>query len=52
MGPIFDLLFSWYRPGDKYFWISFSTKLGKGAHFMHPYSTVLNAESIGDNFGC
>lgn len=52
MGPIFDLLFSWYRPGDKHFWIPFSTKVGKGFHYVHPYSTVLNAEQIGDNFGC
>jgi serine acetyltransferase len=52
MGPVFNLLFSWYRPGDKYFWIPFSTKVGKGLTYAHPYSTVLNAESIGDNFSC
>lgn len=51
-GPIFDLLISWYRPGDKYFWIPFSTIVGKGIKYAHPYSTVLNAESIGDNFTC
>lgn len=50
MGPVFDLLVSWYRPGDKYLWIPFSTKVGKGLKYAHPYSTVLNAESIGDNF--
>lgn len=52
IGPIFDMLISWYRPGDKYFWIPFSTKVGKGIKYAHPYSTVLNAESIGDNFYC
>lgn len=51
-GPVFDMLISWYRPGDKYFWIPFSTKVGKGITYAHPYSTVLNAESIGDNFSC
>lgn len=52
IGPVFDLLISWYRLGDKYFWIPFSTKVGKGLCYAHPYSTVLNAESIGDNFSC
>ena len=50
IGPVWDMLISWYRPGDKYFWIPFSTKVGKGIRYAHPYSTVLNAESIGDNF--
>lgn len=50
IGPIWDLLISWYRPGDKYLWIPFSTKVGRGLKFAHPYSTILNAESIGDNF--
>ncbi len=50
LGPTLDLLISWYRPGDKYLWIPFSTKVGKGLKYAHPYSTVLNAESIGDNF--
>ena len=52
IGPELDLLISWYRPGDKYFWIPFSTKVGKGLKYAHPYSTILNAESIGDNFAC
>ena len=50
IGPVMDLLISWYRPGDKYLWIPFSTKVGKGLKYAHPYSTILNAESIGDNF--
>ena len=52
IGPVWNMLISWYRPGDKYFWIPFSTKVGKGIRYAHPYSTVLNAESIGDNFSC
>ena len=52
IGPVWDMLISWYRPGDKYFFFFFSTKAGKGIRYAHPYSTVLNAESIGDNFSC
>lgn len=52
IGPAFDLLISWYRPGDKYFCLPFSTKIGKGIKYAHPYSTILNAERIGDNFCC
>lgn len=52
IGPALDLLISWYRPGDKYFWVPFSTKIGKGLKYAHPYSTILNAESIGNNFSC
>lgn len=52
IGPALDLLISWYRPGDKYFCIPFSSNVGKGLKFAHPYSTILNAESIGDNFSC
>ena len=50
IGPTLDLLISWYRPGDKYLWIPFSTKVGTGLKYAHPYSTILNAESIGANF--
>ena len=52
IGPALDMLISWYRPGDKYFWVPFSTKVGKGLTYAHPYSTVLNAEYIGDNLYC
>lgn len=52
IGPILDMIISWYRPGDKYFWIPFSTKVGPGITYAHPYSTILNAESIGENFSC
>ena len=52
IGPILTLLIGWWRPGDSSFIIPDSTKIGKGLYFAHPYSTVLNAESIGDNFSC
>lgn len=52
IGPIASLLISWWRPGDKTFSISYTTKIGKGVLFAHPYSTIINAESIGDYFSC
>ena len=50
IGPMWDLLISWWRPGDKTMVIPFSTKIGKSMLMAHAYATVLNAESIGDNF--
>ena len=52
IGPALSMLIGWWRPGDSSFIIPDSTKIGKGLYFAHPYSTVLNAESIGDNFYC
>lgn len=52
IGPALSLLIKWWRPGDSSFLIPDSTKIGKGMYFTHPYSTVLNAESIGDSFSC
>ena len=52
IGPAVALMISWWRPGSKTFILPYSTKIGKGFWFAHPYSTVLNAESIGDNFHC
>lgn len=52
IGPVFSLLTGWWRPGDSSFIIPDSTKIGNALYFAHPYSTVLNAESIGDNFYC
>ena len=52
IGPIRSLLISWYRPGDRYFSISTTTRIGEAMCIIHPYSTIINAESIGDNFSC
>lgn len=46
------MIIQWYRPGCKYFTIPYSTQVGKGMLAFHPFSTILNAESIGDNFSC
>ena len=52
IGPVLALLIKWWRPGCKFFIIPDSTKIGGGISFAHPYSTVLNAERIGENFSC
>ena len=52
IGPVASLLISWYRPGDKYFRIRSGMPIGEGMWIAHPYSTILNAESIGKNFRC
>ncbi len=52
IGPILSSLISWYRPGDRYFIISSTLKLGKSCLIAHPYATILNADEIGDNFVC
>ncbi len=39
-----------YCRKEKYFIIDTTTKLGGGILTGHPYSTILNAESIGENF--
>ncbi len=52
IGPVWDLLISWYRPGDRYFTISKTMKMGPSCLIAHPYSTVLNADSIGEFFSC
>lgn len=52
VGPVAALLIGWWRRGAADFIIPYSTKIGKGMWFAHPYATILNAESIGDNFHC
>ena len=52
IGPVLSMLIEWYRPGDRYFVISQTTVIGPGVKIAHPYSTILNAESIGSNFSC
>lgn len=38
-----------FYPREKYFIIDINTLLGKGVQLAHPYSTILNADSIGEN---
>lgn len=52
LGPAMALLIGWWRPGDRYFVISKTTKIGEGAYFAHPFATEINAKSIGKNFSC
>lgn len=52
IGPVAKAIIGWYRPGDRYFIIPPATKIGGGVYIAHPYSTVLNAERIGENFTC
>ena len=52
IGKVRSALFSWYRPGDRYFMISSSTRIGGGMLFAHPYASVISAKSIGENFYC
>lgn len=52
IGPALSLLIGWWRPRNKYFTIPDSSLVGLGLTFAHPYSTMLNAERIGDNFSC
>lgn len=47
LGPVISRMISWYRPGDKYFQIAFSCKIEGGLKLYHPYSTIVNAETIG-----
>lgn len=39
-----------FFPGDKYFFPI--RNIGGGIYLAHPYSTILNAKSIGENFSC
>jgi acetyltransferase-like isoleucine patch superfamily enzyme len=52
IGSVLSLLISWYRPGDKGFISSNRMRIGKSCLVSHPFSTVLIADNIGDNFCC
>ena len=52
IGSGLSLIISWYRPGCKTLLIPSTTKIGEGCMLYHPYSTILNAKSIGKNFIC
>ncbi len=42
-------IYSWIMPGDSSFFPE-CKKMGGGIYCAHPYSTILNAKSIGKNF--
>ena len=44
-----SLLVSWYAPGSKTFIFS-CKKIGRGFYAAHPFSTIINAKSIGHGF--
>ena len=52
IGPIRSILIGWYRPGDKNFILTRTMTVGGGFLPVHPFSTIINAESIGENFEC
>lgn len=52
LGPVKSAFIQWYRPGDRYFSISAATKIADSMWIAHPYSTIINADSIGSNFSC
>lgn len=45
----FTKLLRIFYPRERFFIIDMHTKIGKGVQLAHPYSTILNAENIGDN---
>lgn len=52
LGPVKSSFLKWYMPGDRYFNISATTRIGPSMWVAHPFSTIINAESIGSNFRC
>lgn len=52
IGPIWSMVIGWYRRGNSSFVISKTTTIGKAFMAVHPFSTIINAEKIGDNFNC
>lgn len=52
VGPVWSFFIRWIRPGDRYFVLSNTMQIGYGCKVTHPFSTILNADIIGDNFSC
>lgn len=46
---IFTNLLRIFYPKEKYFIIDINTKIGGGMKLAHPFSTIINAEYIGEN---
>jgi serine O-acetyltransferase len=38
-----------FYPKERYFTIDMHTKIGGGVILAHPYGSIINAESVGDN---
>lgn len=45
----FSFFIKWIFPSERTFIISTQSKMGGGIYVAHPYSTIINAKSIGDN---
>ena len=52
LGPIKSLFIKWLRPGNKYFILSHDMYIAPGFIPSHPFSTIINANYIGENFEC
>lgn len=50
IGPVTSALIGWWRPGNKYLVISRTTRMKGGVELLHPFATVIHADSIGKNF--
>lgn len=50
IGIVWKTMIGWYRPGNKLFFIPHKVKIGGGIKCFHPFATILNAYSIGENF--
>ena len=50
IGIVAKTLIGWYRPGYKSFTMAHHVKIGGGMWCYHPFSTIIDAESIGKNF--
>lgn len=45
----FSKILRFFYPKNNTFIIDVNTKIGSGLHLAHPYSTIINAVSVGDN---
>lgn len=52
IGVVYSMFVQWYLPGDRYFLISKTARIGGGMIVSHPYATIINADSIGSGFNC
>lgn len=50
IGPLYSLFFRWIRPGCPTFKISYLTTIKGGLRLVHPFSSIIYAKNIGENF--